>query len=93
MSETPMNSTPETLLPLLRSLPFLADLEEPVLSTIAEGCQLVQYGMGQPLTRIEAYPHQALLVMQGRVRTVAMSGKLAKGVTTLQHLGSGSLLG
>ena len=93
MSETPMNSTPETLLPLLRSLPFLADLEEPVLSTIAEGCQLVQYGMGQPLTRIEAYPHQALLVMQGRVRTVAMSGKLAKGVTTLQQLGSGSLLG
>jgi ATP-binding cassette subfamily B protein len=83
----------QALLPLLRSLPFLGDLEDQAIRAVAEGCQLVRYEMGQALTRLEAFPEHALLVMQGRVRMLAMSQNLPKGVATLQQLESGSLLG
>ncbi len=91
---TPGETGPQAaLLTLLSSLPFLADLDPRAVAAVAEGCQLVRYGMGQPLVRLEAYPRHALLVIEGRVRTVAISRNLPKGVATLQTLGSGSLLG
>jgi ATP-binding cassette subfamily B protein len=92
MSDT-IQQQSQALLPLLRSLPFLGDLEEQAILAVAEGCQLVRYEMGQALTRLEAFPSHALLVMQGRVRMLAMSQNLPKGVATLQQLESGSLLG
>jgi len=93
MSTTGEPTPQAALLTLLSSLPFLADLDTRAIAAVSEGCQLAKYSMGQPLARLEAYPRHALLVIQGRVRTVAMSPNLPKGVATLRTVSSGSLLG
>ncbi|MFN9925033.1 MAG: ABC transporter transmembrane domain-containing protein [Cyanobacteriota bacterium] len=84
---------PAQLLELLKSFPFLADQPEPLLQQLAGQAQLLRFRLGQPISRKEQPPSHMLFVLKGTARSVVMAPRLARGVTTLQRLESGAVMG
>ena len=78
---------------LLRCFPLLADLSPSQLDDLAAQGQLWRYSLGQPICRLDQGLQQLLFLLQGQARSVVMSPHLPRGVTTLERLDSGALLG
>ena len=78
---------------LLRCFPLLADLSPSQLDDLAAQGQLWRYSLGQPICRLDQGLQQLLFLLQGQARSVVMSPRLPRGVTTLERLDSGALLG
>jgi ATP-binding cassette subfamily B protein len=81
------------LLDLLRSFPFLADQPPPLLEQLAGQAQLLRFRMGQPISRKEQWPPQMYFLLQGTARSVVMAPRFTRGVTTLQRLETGAVMG
>lgn len=78
---------------LLRCFPLLADLSPSQLDELAAQGKLWRYSLGQPICRLDQGLQHLLFLLQGQARSVVMSPRLPRGVTTLERLDSGALLG
>ena len=78
---------------LLRCFPLLADLSASQLDELAAQGKLWRYSLGQPICRLDQGLQHLLFLLQGQARSVVMSPRLPRGVTTLERLDSGALLG
>ena len=78
---------------LLRCFPLLADLSPSQLDELAAQGQLWRYSLGQPICRLDQGLQHLLFLLQGQARSVVMSPRLPRGVSTLERLDSGALLG
>ena len=78
---------------LLRCFPLLADLSPSQLDELAAQGKLWRYSLGQPICRLDQGLQHLLFLLEGQARSVVMSPRLPRGVTTLERLDSGALLG
>ncbi len=78
---------------LLRCFPMLASLSPSQLDGLAAQGELWSYTLGQPICRLEQGLQQLLFLLQGQARSVVMSPRLPRGVTTLERLEPGALMG
>jgi ATP-binding cassette subfamily B protein len=78
---------------LLRCFPFLAGLSPSQVEGLAAQGALWRYTFGQPICRLDQGLQQVLFLLQGQARSVVLSPRLPKGVTTLERLDSGALMG
>jgi len=78
---------------LLRCFPLLAVLSPSQLDELAAQGKLWRYSLGQPICRLDQGLQHLLFLLQGQARSVVMSPRLPRGVTTLERLDSGALLG
>jgi ATP-binding cassette subfamily B protein len=78
---------------LLGCFPLLADLSPSQLDKLAAQGKLWRYSLGQPICRLDQGLQHLLFLLQGQARSVVMSPRLPRGVTTLERLDSGALLG
>lgn len=63
------------------------------LEQLAAEAQLWRYNLGQPICRLDQGLQQLLFLVQGNARSVVMSPRLPRGVTTLERLEPGALMG
>ena len=89
------NPSPDTnqIGDLLRCFPLLAELSPSQLDGLAAQGELWRYNLGQPICRLDQGLQQVLFLLQGQARSVVMSPRLPRGVTTLERLESGALMG
>jgi ATP-binding cassette subfamily B protein len=87
-----MATTP-TLDDLLGCFPFLADQPQDLLGRLSADAQLQRFQQGQPICRVDQPPARIFLLLEGTARSVVFSRRLPRGVSTLQRLQPGSVLG
>ena len=78
---------------LLGCTPLLAGLPPEQLNALAGHCQLVRYGIGQPICRQGQPGGHLWLLIEGQARTVVRSRRLPRGIATLTRPAAGELLG
>jgi len=78
---------------LLGCTPLLACLPPEQLNALAGDCQLVRYGIGQPICRQGQPGGHLWLLIEGQARTVVRSRRLPRGIATLTRPAAGELLG
>ena len=78
---------------LLGCTPLLAGLPPEQLNALAGHCQLVRYGIGQPICRQGQPGGHLWLLIEGQARTVVRSRRLPRGIATLTRPTAGALLG
>jgi ATP-binding cassette subfamily B protein len=87
------NSDSSQIRELLRCFPLLDVLSPSQLDGLAAQGEFWRYSLGQPICRLDQGLQQLLFLLQGQARSVVMSPRLPRGVTTLERLESGALLG
>ena len=78
---------------LLRCFPLLGSLSPSELDGLAGQGELWSYNLGQPICRLVQGLQHLLFLLQGQARSVVMSPRLPRGVTTLERLEPGALMG
>ena len=78
---------------LLRCFPLLGSLSPSELDGLAGQGELWSYNLGQPICRLDQGLQHLLFLLQGQARSVVMSPRLPRGVTTLERLEPGALMG
>jgi ATP-binding cassette subfamily B protein len=78
---------------LLRCFPFLADQPPDLLQRLSADAELQRFQQGQPICRIDHPPARIFLLLEGTARAVVFSRRLPRGVSTLQRLQPGAVLG
>ena len=86
-------TTAPTLDDLLRCFPFLADQPPELLGRLSAEAELQRFQQGQPICRVDHPPARIFLLLEGTARSVVFSRRLARGVSTLQRLQPGAVLG
>jgi len=62
------------------------------LESLASGCQMLRYRIGQPMLRRESMPYQLVVIIEGKGRLLGYD-PYQKTPMTLELLGAGSILG
>ena len=78
---------------LLRCFPFLADQPEDLLQRLSAEAQLQRFDQGQPICRVDHPPSRIFFLLEGTARSVVFSSRLSRGVSTLERLQPGTVLG
>lgn len=78
---------------LLGSTPLLVDLPAAQLTALAGRCQLVRYGIGEPICRQGQPSGHLWLLLEGQARSVVRSRRLPRGIATIERPEAGDLLG
>ncbi|MFZ0407671.1 MAG: peptidase domain-containing ABC transporter [Cyanobium sp.] len=78
---------------LLRCFPFLADQPEDLLQRLSAEAQLQRFDQGQPICRVDHPPARIFFLLEGTARSVVFSSRLPRGVSTLERLQPGTVLG
>ena len=75
---------------LLRQLPAFKECSEVTLDKLIARCQVVRFGIGQPLNDPNLIPDRVLLILSGKARLL---GRHNNQLNTLAILGPGNLVG
>ena len=75
---------------LLRQLPAFKECSEATLEKLIASCQVVRFGIGQPLSDPNLIPDRVLLILSGKARLL---GRHNNQLNTLAILGPGNLIG
>jgi ATP-binding cassette subfamily B protein len=78
---------------LLSCFELLSGLPEQALQRLAERSQLVRFQQGQAISRTDQPIAYLFFLLEGTARSVAFSPRLPRGVTTLERLQPGAVLG